>query len=317
VLTDDSIPEWDISPLVRSELPGAIREEMNSYVKAAEDFESSYIGKIEFLNDKQLMNAFEELERFMWGANRVRNYCWMNADVNTDDSGVKELVEFGHSGYSKVKSVYAIFEIEITKLLTKNSSIIESQELKPYQYHLSRMREKSIHLLSEEEEKLILEMNLHGRQAWTALHTEFLGSSTRRVVLDNEEREYSLMELAVIPQNSTNRENRRVAMESCHSLLAENRILLSHAYRAICSSYVSEMNKRKWPNVLAYALHEEDIDLSSVLAMQNVLKKNSQLLRKYLSLKASILNLRNVPTMRYRMRDSWTQRIWQIYGWIA
>ncbi len=66
VMTDDSIPEWDISPLVKSVESDAVREEMASCVRRAGEFEERYVQSIQFLGAKELRRAFEQLEQFMW-----------------------------------------------------------------------------------------------------------------------------------------------------------------------------------------------------------------------------------------------------------
>ncbi|TFG05705.1 hypothetical protein EU538_11205 [Candidatus Thorarchaeota archaeon] len=291
VMIDDSIPEWDISPMVKNVESDAVREEMASCVRRAEEFKERYVQSIQFLGAKELRTAFEELEQFMWSAKRVRNYCWMLKDEDVTDSEAKGLFEYAKEGFAKVEFVYTSFEMEVIRLFKRNPEILDSEELETYRHYLSRMRERSTHCFSDEQEKLILEMNQYGRQAWTELHSEILGSSTRRLSIDDQEKEYSLAQLVSIILNSTKRENRRKASEAAHALIADHRIPLSHAYRAISRSYESEMRRRDWPDVLTYALHREDVSVEALEAMQKVIKENVGILRRYIKVKASLLDV--------------------------
>ncbi len=290
-MTDDSIPEWDISPLVKSVESDAIREEIDSYVIEGEEFEGTYRQNAQSLGPDALREAFEELERFMREVYRIRNYCWMKKIDSIKKPDTRGLVEYAEKRYSRIESVYASFRSETVKLLSRNPGILDSEELKPYRYYLSRMRERSAHFLTDEEERLMREMHLHGKDAWTELHSEIIRSSTRRLTLNEQEKEYSVVDLLLLIRNSPVREDRKQASQGLHNLLASHKIPLCHAYRAISRSYVSEMRKRQWQDMLAPALHRESIGIESLQALEKTIKGSLHIMRRYFKVKAALLHI--------------------------
>jgi oligoendopeptidase F len=291
-MSEDVLPDWDISVLVKSTDSESIKREYSEILEQAKQFQTKYKNNIAGLDGKGLRTVIEKYEDLYANILRVRNYCWMNFDVNTNNAGAKALHEFSQGAFAEFEKSLIFLELEIQNLLKKNPGMINDSEVHSYRYYLTKLHEKSIHMFSEDEEQLIIEKNRFGSQAWFQLQNEIRGTTTKTIQIEGEKKTLALMELYLLLNNSPNRNTRMTAAKAFYATLAENQRALSYAYRSICTNYVSEMKRRGWKDELSPTLHLEGLERESITAMFDALSSNTSMMKRYFKLKAKLMGVK-------------------------
>lgn len=313
-MDDEAIPEWDISPLVRSTESEDIKKELSEILEMAKEFQTRYKGPVKTMNVGGLRHMLEENEDLLTNSSRIYKYCYMNWNVNAGDTQAQALNDFSHATYAQMEKLLAFMEVEIGNLLTQRPEILIKSEIEPYKHYLSRLHEKSSHMLSEEEEQIVIEKNRFGSETWSTLQGEIRATSSKEIEIDGEKRKKALMQLFQLTRNSTNRNLRRRAAEAFYEILNDNRRVLAYAYRSISGDYITEMKLRGWPNPLAPVLHTEGLEKSTIEDMHRALFDNVPMIRRYFSVKSSLLGVEQLgdwdlsaPLSQTQQEYTWTE----------
>lgn len=314
VMNGETISDWDISSLVGSTNPEAVRREFSEVKRETRKFQERYKGRIEGFHAEELRSMLKELEHVWNFAHRIWVYCRINFMENADNADARALDAFGKNTYADTNKSRAFVELEIARLLKKNPGIIKAPQIQPYIYYLEQLRVKSSHKLSESEEKIIIDKNRYGSHAWSKLHGEIRATSTEEIEIDGHKKRLTLMELYNFTKDSLDRELRKRAAKACCSILRNNGNVLASAYRSISGNYVKEMELRCWPDPLSPFLHNEGIERKTLETMIQVVVDNKPIVKDYLELKCSLLGIDRLgswdlyaPVPQLDRRFSWTE----------
>lgn len=290
-MNEGDIPDWDISRLVESTKTDDIKQEISELVDRAEAFESKHTGRVQTLDAINLKNALQEREEIWNDTLNVLNYCTLTFYINADDREAQALRELALDGYANFRKALAFSDVEIANLVERNPDILEDREIGAYKYHLTKLRRKASHILSQEAEQLISNQKRFGPEAWSKLQGEIRGTAKAEIEIEGEGKELALMQLFLLSNSSVNREVRKDALEKFYCVLENNKRTLAYAYRSICGSYVNEMKSRGWPSPLSPVLHEEGIKKGTIDIMYQTLSGNDSAMRRYFEIKAQLLGI--------------------------
>ncbi|MFX0095533.1 MAG: M3 family oligoendopeptidase [Candidatus Hodarchaeota archaeon] len=281
---------WDLSPLVENTDPGKIQEQINQAITDAKKLEKDYKGKITSLDPKGVLELYKRQENAFLKREGAIRYAQLNYSADMTDPVSKDLNDHGLNAFMEIQKTLAFIDLELGKLLKKNPKLIENPILTDYKHALEQVYRKVPYQLSEIEEKLIIEKDRNGIDAWSQLQEEWVSTRTFEIEIDGKMQTLPYGKIIGF-YDSPDRKLRKNANSIIYSNLGKDHIIWASALRSICSDHIMQMKRRKWPSTLTSSLITNDVDQASIESLMETVKTNASLYQRYLSLKAKIMGL--------------------------
>ncbi|NIP67541.1 hypothetical protein GWN63_06260, partial [Candidatus Bathyarchaeota archaeon] len=183
---DDMI--WDLSQLVDSTDPTSIKQRLKSMVSGAEEIRDRYHGEIGGLDTGDLLELLELKDDFTLQFEGVTMYCRLAYSADSTDEVAKQLNDAARRSSTRVDQKLAFIDLELGNLLAENPSLVEDPLLAEYRHYLERMVRKVPHMLSEQQERLIILKDKNGIEGWQMLQSDWLSTRTFDIEIDGEMR---------------------------------------------------------------------------------------------------------------------------------
>jgi oligoendopeptidase F len=281
---------WDLQPLVSSTQPDRVKGEMDRWVADAKQLESEYKGKIASLDAKSLLTFLKRLETHLLGRQGVLKYAAFKYSANALDPEAKLLSDHGRKAGMLLRQALAFTQIEGSQLLAKNPALIGNPVLKEYKHSLERLLRQAPHYLSEAEERLLIQKDRFGIDAWSQLQRDWLSTRTFEITVDGKKKTMPYGEIVGLYEHPQ-RKVRKDAYRIVESALGRDEILWATALRAIVGDHLATCKARKWPTPLTQSLIDNDVDEETIKALMTTVEQHATLYRRYLRLKARLMKL--------------------------
>ena len=163
-----AIDKWNLESLFKNQ------NDLDGFVKRlqtkAVSFEKKYSGKLSNIVDFEVVIG--EYENLLEGIGRIMTYAFLIFAKDSSNGAYYSKYELIAN---KIQDSLIFFEIELTNLDSKiiNKAIKSS---KKYKYFLQKLVEQKKHLLSKEEEKILLKVSPVGKEAFSRLFDEYMSS---------------------------------------------------------------------------------------------------------------------------------------------
>ena len=174
-MTDDI---WDLSVLVDSTDPQSIRERLAEMVADYAGFARTYREEVGNLDAAALATMLRAKDELFLKHEGVSTYCSLMFQADQGDKEANSLYEALSQAGTEIDQHLAFLRIEMVKLLTSRSQLVEDPALADYQHYLERIVSSAPHVLSEPEERLIALKDRTGIEAWSKLQSKWLSSRT-------------------------------------------------------------------------------------------------------------------------------------------
>ncbi|MHA2362429.1 MAG: M3 family metallopeptidase, partial [Candidatus Hodarchaeales archaeon] len=290
-MTEISEMTWDLSVLFKNFEDPAITQTLESVKNDTINFERDYKGKINNLSITAeklnvIISQFENIQKQLLNVRLFANLS-VNADSKNKDALI--LQNTYENTLSIVKKKFVFFYLELGLLLAdKGASFLNNIGLEDKKHFLEKVLRKQPYRLDEEQEKLIIEKNLFGKQAWSQIQKQWL--STRKFTLNIKGEEKVLSWSSGMGFfYDADREVRREAITKILGSLGKDQELFASALRNVCGDHVIESKRRGYPTTMESSIIENDINQKMLDNMFEVLEKNIDLFQEFLLLKAKIL----------------------------
>jgi len=287
----DMPPIWDLSALVESEDPEKVKRKMDAHLKAAEVINEKYKGHIKDLSPSQICDLYREIDVVESAWMHTLRYVYLRQRQNIEDKIANGLLEYCMKIDSEFWSRLVFFDIEIRGALENNPELVDDPAVKEYRHALERAKEKGKYLLSESDERLIMEKDHYGIDGWSQVHGQLKGMRRQSVVIKGEEKELGFTELRSIAESDPDRTSRKVAIEALYTMLSVDRVVYATALRCVFGDHLNQVRLRKYPSVLTKSLIEDDISQTTLDALIASMRKNTPLVRRFLKLRAKAMGL--------------------------
>ncbi len=281
---------WDLTQLLKSTDVVSIRQELESMVSEGERIREEYHGHLERLDAENLLKFLERKDAYILKFEGVRKYCRLMYSADTTDNVAKQLNDAVLKASTKVSQALAFIDIELGRLLAEKPQLVDSSLLAEYQHYLQRILKRVPHMLSEPEERLIIVKDRNGIDAWEKLQIDWLSTRTFEIEIDGEKR--------IVPYGriigfyeSQDRNLRRKANQIVYENLGRDKIIWASALRAVCEDHMQMCKLRKYETPMTQSLIDNDVNQQTIDSLMKTIEKNVNLYRKYLSLKAKLMNL--------------------------
>ena len=258
----------------------ALEVELKRFTEAVKTSGNELLAQVEELL------AFEENIALLAG--KLGLYIGLRQSVNTDDGAImaqanrySKVLSSGSAAFSAASKLYASIP-DVDKLAA------ESELVDKYTYKLKKAKENAKHLLSDEVEEIIAELDMTGGGAWGRLQT-FLTSTLK---VDYEGKVVTLSEIRNLAY-SPDADVRKRAYEA--ELKAYEKIADSIAFAL--NNIKMQVNiiceKRGYSSALDMTLNESDMKKETLDAMLTAIKEYLPVFRKYLRRKGELLGHKN------------------------
>lgn len=306
---------WNLSQIVESTDPDAIKRELESRVAEAEKIREKYHGKITDLDAQGLREFLEMKDAFTLKCEGVVKYCYLLYSADSTADVAKELHEAVRKAHMRLDQTLAFIDIELGKLLAKNPSLAKDPLLAEYNHFLQKILRRVPHMLSESEEQLIITKDKNGIAAWQLLQSDWLSTRTFDIEIEGEKKTLPYGKIIGLYQNP-NRDLRKQANQVVYENLGKDEIIWASAIRAVCDDHLQICKLRKYPTAMTQSLIANDVDHQTIDSLMRTIEKSVGLYQRYLRLKTKLMGLKklasydlvaplpNAPEMKYRWKES-------------
>jgi oligoendopeptidase F len=286
----DRTMTWDLQPLVVSTQPDRVKAEMDRWVTDAKQLESEYKGKLASLDATGLLTFLKRWETHLLGREGVLKYASLRYAANSLDPEAKQLSDLGRKTGMLIRQAQAFVEVEGSQLLAKNPGLIGNPVLKEYKHSLERLLRAAPHYLSEIEERLLIQKDRFGIDAWYQLQNDWLTTRSYEITVEGKKKTLPYGEIVGLYEHPK-RQVRKDAYRIVEGALGRDEILWASALRAIVGDHLATCKARKWPTPLTQSLIDNDVDEGTIKALMSTVEKHANLYRRYLRLKARLMKL--------------------------
>ncbi|MFX1280112.1 MAG: M3 family oligoendopeptidase [Promethearchaeota archaeon] len=283
---------WDLTEMFSGHDDPKINESMDNLAKNAKEFIEKYKGKInstEFTPDK-LLELFIKQEKFQADVGELdlyKNRLYSANMTIPDHEALKNRIE---DFTTKLSKDLAFLELDIAKFVSENKDIANNIKLSNYKHNLEKILRAYPHYLSEIEEQITLEKDQYGVRAWSNLQSKWLNTRKIRVIVEGEEKELSYGEANALLTHP-DRNTRISANKSIYGLLGREEIVFSSALRSVCGDWVNNSKRRNYDSPMHDSLLVNDTTQEIIDNLMKSIENGVGVYRKYLNLKARILDL--------------------------
>ena len=290
-MTENEIA-WDLTEIFSGHDDPKITKSMDNLSKKASEFIKSYKGKINAskFTPEKLLELFKKREDFsadMAELNLYKNRLYSaNMTIPESESLKNRIEDFS----TKISKDLAFLNLDVAKYVNDNKNIINDPNFSNYKHILEKIQRAYPHNLSEVEEQLILEKDQYGVRAWSNLQSKWLNTRKFIVIVEGRDKELSYGEANALLTHP-DRNTRISANKSIYGLLEKEECVFSSSLRSVCGDWVNNSKRRKYDSPMHDSLLVNDTTQEVIDNLMNSIERGIGVYRKYLNIKARILNL--------------------------
>jgi oligoendopeptidase F len=283
---DASAVEWDLDPLVDGGGDPAVGSLLDEAEDRAREFAEAYAGKVADFDAATLREAATELGAIYELVGRAGSYAMLRFSADTEDPATGALLQSAQERGAAVETRLLFFDLEWQSLPDdKAEQLLQGDGLEFVGHHLRVSRRLGPHRLSEPEERVMTELRVTGRSAWSRLFEEQVASI--EVPLDGG----TGLEQALSHLFSSDREQRRTAAEAITAGLKPGLRTRAYVFNTLLQEKATEDRMRRLPHWLAARNIENEASDESVEALVEAVRGRYEIARRWYRLKARILGL--------------------------
>ena len=231
---------WDLSIFYSGPEDPAIEADMAAIDADIVAFADDYRGQVVGLDAAALLAAMERVEALLDRVYRLEMFAQMLYVTDTNNPTFGALMQKMTEYAARVQQGLLFFELEWTALDDDGAAaLLARPELAHFRHYLEAERRYKPHVLSEPEEKLLVEKAVTGREAWTRFFNQLMGASRYRLRGEELTQSEVLSKLF-----DTDRELRREAGEAVTAGLQEQAMQLTYIFNVLAADKASEDRQR-------------------------------------------------------------------------
>lgn len=168
---------WDLSPLYASVDDPAIQTDMERANTLADQFVAAYKGKLASMDEEDFVDAMKAIEQIRDVTGRISSFASLVYSTDTADTTNGALLQRVQEFGAQLEQKLVFFNLEWNALSDEQvEKIINNPTLGGYAHHLEAQRRYQPHQMTEAEERVAIEKNVTGRQAWVRFFTQLTSS---------------------------------------------------------------------------------------------------------------------------------------------
>ncbi len=288
----NNLPNWNLTDFYPSHTHKSVSEDIAKLTRLAEDFKNQYVGKVEKLATEDLYSAILQYEIIQDIAGKLSSYAYL---LFATDNSKDEITAFYQNISEKVSDIFSdliFFTLSINKIDDSKleQMLSESTNLKAYKSWLDDVRALKPYQLSDEIEKILLEMNVSGRSSWIRLFDEF--EASLKFNISNEE--LTISEVLNLMSNP-DANKRKMAAKEIAKVFAENIRTFALITNTLAKDKQTEDKWRGYKKPISERNVSNRVEDEVVEALVHSVKSNYQKLsHRYYKYKAGLFGKKSI-----------------------
>jgi oligoendopeptidase F len=231
---------WDLSVFYPSTDAPAIQADLDKVQAMADEFAAKYRGKVATLDSEEMVDALIEQEAIADASGRIGSFAFLNYATDTADPKLGALVQKITEAGSQLSQKLLFFDLEWKEVPDEQAQkLLADPTLGKYKHPLEAERRYKPYMLSEAEEKILVDKSVTGSNAWVRLFTQI--TSAMRYTYDGEQLTQSQI-LAKL--HDTDRETRQKAADSLTEGLRSRSMELTYIFNVLAADKASDDKRR-------------------------------------------------------------------------
>ena len=295
-----NVGPWNLSDLVRD--PRS--KEFEEFVKSIEQKVSIIENKRNYLSndlkESDFQSIFYSIEDVSEKVSIVDGYAHLKYSADTSSNDAASLLTRMDLMAADIGNRLLFFELWFRKELDEDNAkrLIESMPI-VYREYLKHKRLLAKYVLTEPEEKIISTLEVTGTNALVKIYDRMVNGFEYLMVIKKArktiKKTFSNREKLLSYIRSTKAEERKSAYQSLLQVYKKNSGILGEIYQNLVLQWRDEnMNMRGYESPISVRNASNNLDDSTVRALLNVCKKNSDIFQDYFLEKAKMLGHRKL-----------------------
>jgi oligoendopeptidase F len=277
---------WNLDPLLDGR---TVEDLLDAAAEAGAEFASAYRGKVADLDAAGLAEAMHKLADLSDLIGRAANYAHLRFAADTAEPANGAMVALVTEKATAINTELLFFELEWVAVDdAKAEELLADPVLEFCRHHLEMERRYKPHVLTDPEERVVSEMSVTGRGAWSRLFDEL--TSAIRVDLDGEDEPASL-DIALARLHDPNRETRKAAAEAVTEALEPGLRTRAYVFNTLLQDKSISDRMRSYDHWLATRNLSNEASDQSVQALVEAVKNRYEIPRRWYRAKAKLLGL--------------------------
>ncbi|RWX47044.1 oligoendopeptidase F [Candidatus Electrothrix aarhusensis] len=166
---------WNLTDLYDSPDDEIIQEDLDFCHQEADLLQETQ-GRLAELEPATFARTVKRLERIQVNLGRIETYAFLNFSTQVKNAEAGSFLQKIKEESSKINRKLVFFNLEWAKMdQALADRLLAHEEVAPYHHFLTNLRRYADHLLSEAEEKLLVEFEPVGTESWLNLFEKMLG----------------------------------------------------------------------------------------------------------------------------------------------
>ena len=278
--------EWDLAPLVDDRGDDAVAEMIGEAERRAREFAGAHAGRVASFDADTLRAAATELGAIYDLVGRAGSYAMLRFSADTDDPATGALLQDAQERGAAVETQLLFFDLEWQALPDDVAErLLEGDGLEFVAHHLRVSRRLGPYRLGEPEERVLTELRVTGRSAWSRLFEEQVAAV--EVPIDGGQS----LEIAMSRLFSPDRDERRRVAEAVTEGLRPGLRTRAYVFNTLLQEKATEDRLRSFPHWLAARNIDNEASDESVEALVAAVRSRYEVARRWYRLKARILGV--------------------------
>jgi len=276
---------WDLTQLYADK--EALGAELERATQAAEDFAAAYRDKVADLDAEGLAQAMHTLGDLQDGIGKAYTYAYLDWSTDTSSPERGALLQRVREAYTAISTKLLFFDLEWTRVPDDQaSSLLVDDGLAFCRHYLEVARLQKPYLLSEPEERILIEKSNTGRSAWNRLFDESI--SDMRFTVGQE----SLTQQQVLARlHDKDRDTRRDAAAAFTEGLRGNLRTLTFIFNTILADKALDDRLRGYPSWISARNMSNEVADEDVEALIGAVQDGYPHVQRFYSIKKQLLGL--------------------------
>ncbi|MEQ9103664.1 MAG: M3 family oligoendopeptidase [Rhodothermales bacterium] len=276
---------WDLTDLY-TDGETAIAD-LGSTGDKARMFAEQWAGRIASATPDAFAVALAAYAELQDATGRAYTYAYLAWSANTADPAAGKLLQNVKERYTAIASTLLFFELEWSQMDdTRAHACLEHPGTGMAKHWLTVLREQKQYLLSEPEERIVLEKSLSGRSAWNRFFDETMGAM--RFSLDGEE---VTQQQVLSKLHDADASLRKSAAAAFTEGLQKHNRTLTFIFNTILQDKATEDRLRGYPSWISARNLSNEVADGDVEALVEAVTGSYGHVRRFYRLKARLLGL--------------------------
>ncbi len=276
---------WNLDDLYSSTEDELISDDIDLCEQEAALLEEACRGRLSELEVTFFARTIRRLERIAENLGRVSTYAFLNFSTRVMDAEAGAFLQQVTETASRINRQLVFFTLEWGKMDEAAArKFLDGEETAKYRHYLEKIRRQAQYLLSECEEKLLIELEPVGKNAWIILFEKVMAN--QQFGESGRSEEEVLAELY-----SPDREIRRQAAEDLTRGLQDQEHVLTHIFNTLAADKMIDDRLRSYPTWDRSMHLENELEDKTVDILIESVTGRYDIVSKYYHLKKEILAL--------------------------